>query len=77
MMPEMDGLETTRHIRELGGWNKEAPIIALTANAISGVEQMFINNRMNDFLPKPLEISSLNLCLLKWLPPELVKAPQS
>ena len=73
MMPEMDGLETTRHIRELGGWNDKVPIIALTANAIDGVEKVFLGNRMNDSLFKPINISSLNLCLKKWLPSEIVK----
>ncbi|MCL2045598.1 MAG: ATP-binding protein [Oscillospiraceae bacterium] len=72
MMPEMDGIETTRHIRELGGWNSEVPIVALTANAISGVEQMFLDNKMDDFLPKPLDFSALNLCLRKWLPAEIM-----
>ena len=72
MMPEMNGLEATQHIRKLGGWNDEAPIVALTANAIMGVEQMFLDNRMDDFLPKPLSISALNLCLRKWLPPGIM-----
>ena len=66
MMPEMDGLETTRFIRGLGGWNSEVPIVALTANAIRGVEQMFLENQFDDFLPKPLELESLSLCLRKW-----------
>ena len=68
MMPEMDGLETTLRIRELGGWNRTVPIVALTANAITGVEQFFLDNHMNDFLPKPLDIKALNHCLRKWLP---------
>ena len=68
MMPEMDGLETTGFIRSLGGWNGEVPIIALTANAISGVDQLFLSHRMDDFLPKPLDIKALNRCLRKWLP---------
>ena len=73
MMPEMDGLETTRRIRELGGWNSEVPVIALTANAISGVDQHFLNNSLNDFLTKPLDIRALNFCLRKWLPLEVIK----
>ena len=72
MMPGMDGLETTKHIREEAGLNSASPIVALTANAIMGMEQMFIDNDMDDFLPKPLEISALNLCLRKWLPPDTV-----
>jgi CheY-like chemotaxis protein len=73
MMPEMDGLETTSRIRELGGWNGVVPIVALTANAINGVEEMFLMNRLNDFLPKPLDFTDLNLCLRKWLPAELIR----
>jgi signal transduction histidine kinase/ActR/RegA family two-component response regulator len=72
MMPGMDGVETTRRIRALGGRNETAPIVALTANAISGVEEMFLKNRMDGFLPKPLDLSLLNLCLRKWLPSALI-----
>ena len=72
MMPEMNGLETTKRIRQLGGWNEKAPIIALTANAIEGMDKIYISHQMNDFLFKPLEMSSLNRCLKKWLPPELI-----
>ena len=72
MMPEMDGLETTRHIRALGGWNKKVPIIALTANAIEGMDKIFLNSGMNDYLFKPLKISNLNLCLKKWLPSKMI-----
>jgi len=72
MMPEMDGIETTLLIRELGGWYEKTPIVALTANAITGMEQVFLDNRMDGFLPKPVEIDSLNLCLRKWLPPDIV-----
>ena len=73
MMPEMDGVETTRHIRAIGGWNSKVPIIALTANAIAGVEQMFMDNDFDGFLPKPLDISALNLCLRKWLPTRVME----
>ena len=72
MMPEMDGLETTHHIRELDEWSNKMPIIALTANALIGVDQMFLNNRMDDYLPKPVDLASLNLCLRKWLPKDRI-----
>ncbi|MDR1178788.1 MAG: response regulator, partial [Spirochaetaceae bacterium] len=70
MMPEMDGLETTRRIRELG--YKKIPIIALTANVVEGAENMFLSNQFDDFLAKPIEFASLNKCLRKWLPPEKI-----
>jgi CheY-like chemotaxis protein len=71
MMPEMDGLETTRRIRELGPC-KNVPIIALTANVIDGARQMFKENNFNDFLAKPIDFDALNRCLRKWLPPEKI-----
>ncbi|MDR2183082.1 MAG: response regulator [Clostridiales bacterium] len=73
MMPEMDGLEATLHIRGLGGKNAMVPIVALTANAIKGTEQMFLGHGMDDILLKPLEFEELNLCLRKWLPKEIIE----
>ncbi|MDR0722508.1 MAG: response regulator [Treponema sp.] len=70
-MPEMDGIEATGIIRNLegkGNYYKELPIIALTANAVSGVKEMFLQNGMNDFLSKPIELSRLNSVLQKWIP---------
>jgi signal transduction histidine kinase/ActR/RegA family two-component response regulator len=72
MMPGMDGIETTRRIRELKGPCAAVPIIALTANVINGAESMFLENQFNGFLAKPIEFASLNLCLRKWLPPEKI-----
>ncbi len=66
MMPEMDGIEAAQRIRSLG--LDKLIIVALTANAISGVKEMFINSGMNDFLAKPIEMSKLNTVLEKWLP---------
>jgi CheY-like chemotaxis protein len=72
MMPGMDGIETTRRIRELKGPCATVPIIALTANVVNGAESMFLENKFNGFLAKPIEFASLNLCLRKWLPPEKI-----
>jgi CheY-like chemotaxis protein/HPt (histidine-containing phosphotransfer) domain-containing protein len=66
MMPEMDGIEATKIIRELG--NDNLPIIALTANAVSGVKEMFLANGFNDFLSKPIDTVKLNSILAKWIP---------
>jgi CheY-like chemotaxis protein len=71
MMPEMDGVETTKFIREMGGENPHCanlPIVALTANAISGTKEMFLSNGFNDFLSKPIDMVKLNAILAKWLP---------
>jgi signal transduction histidine kinase len=73
MMPGMDGLEAAKRIRGLGGHNKTVPLIALTANVINGMEEMFINNQFDDFLPKPLDFGALNQCLRKWLPQDRIK----
>jgi len=71
MMPDMDGVEATKLIREMAKENPHyanLPIIALTANAVSGVKEMFLENGFNDFLSKPIDIVNLNSILEKWLP---------
>lgn len=73
MMPEMDGVETTRVIRRLLGDNGQVPIIALTANAVEGTAQMFIDEGMNDFVTKPIEMRVILAKLRKWLPPEKIE----
>ena len=65
MMPDMDGTEATRLIREMG---IKAPIIALTANAIAGVKEELLAAGMDDMLTKPIEKALLNKMLAQWLP---------
>lgn len=73
MMPVMDGVETTKHIRELGAeYYKEVPIIALTANAVSGAKEMFLKNGMNDFVAKPIEMKEICKKIRNWLPKEMI-----
>jgi signal transduction histidine kinase/CheY-like chemotaxis protein len=72
MMPGMDGLDTTRAIRALGGAYAQVTIIALTANAVSGVREQFLEAGMDDFLSKPVIIKELQELLLKHLPPEKI-----
>jgi signal transduction histidine kinase/CheY-like chemotaxis protein/HPt (histidine-containing phosphotransfer) domain-containing protein len=79
MMPEMDGLEATQRIRELesnwtplGTASHPVPIIALSANAIAGVRDIFLKSGMNDFLSKPIEAFALNTILAKWLPADKI-----
>jgi CheY-like chemotaxis protein len=76
MMPGMDGVETTRRIRAQQGLNDRTPIVALTANAISGMREFYLENQMNDFLSKPMEMDSLNNVLLRWLPREKIFAAE-
>jgi PAS domain S-box-containing protein len=73
MMPGMDGVEATSVIRSLGPDSKyyqSLPIIALTANAVSGQREMFLKNGMNGFLAKPIDLQKLDSVLRKWLPRE-------
>lgn len=73
MMPEMDGIETTKNIRNLEGEdNKSLPIIALSANAVYGVKDLFVQNSMNDFLSKPIIIKELEDILIKYIPNDLL-----
>jgi DNA-binding response OmpR family regulator len=69
MMPEMDGVEATKIIREMG---INVPIVALTANAITGAKKEFIAAGMNDLLTKPIKKAILFKILEDWLPKEKV-----
>ncbi len=61
MMPGMDGVDTVKKIRSLeGAYFRSLPIIALTANAVNGMREMFLENDFDGFLAKPIEISKLN-----------------
>jgi signal transduction histidine kinase/ActR/RegA family two-component response regulator len=62
MMPEMDGVETTKNLREMG---YSHPIVALTANAVMGQAEMFLSNGFDDFISKPIDIRELNAVLNK------------
>jgi PAS domain S-box-containing protein len=70
MMPGMDGIEAAAEIRKMeGDYYKQVPIIALTANAIAGMREMFLEKGFNDYLAKPVELSRLNEIIEKWIPP--------
>ncbi|MDR0710589.1 MAG: response regulator [Spirochaetaceae bacterium] len=71
MMPEMDGIQTTQVIRLTDSdYARKVPIVALTANALAGNRDMFIENGINDFLAKPVEIQKLTAILERWIPKE-------
>jgi PAS domain S-box-containing protein len=70
MMPGMDGIETTREIRKLGPEYEKLPVIALTANAVSGVKEMFLDAGFNGFLSKPIPTQELDDVIKQWLSPE-------
>ena len=64
MMPKMDGIETTKLLREIG---YTLPVVALTANAIAGQAEMFLKNSFNDYVSKPIDIRQLNIVLNKFI----------
>ena len=70
MMPEMDGVDTTRRIRALGGKYEKLTIIALSANVISEAKTLFLEEGMQDILCKPIEMKALDEIINKWLPVE-------
>lgn len=69
MMPGMDGVEAVKIIREECGENGRTPVIvALTANAMEGVREKFLESGFQDFVAKPLDRKALNAVLSKWIP---------
>jgi len=67
-MPNMDGIECFRRLRAMDSPNIETPVVALTANALSGMKTMYINEGFSDYLTKPLEYRKLENTLQYFLP---------
>jgi len=68
MMPGMDGIETTLHIRSIDSdYARALPVIALTANAIAGNEQLFMANGFQGFLSKPINLIKLDAVVRQWI----------
>ncbi|MBR6344840.1 MAG: response regulator [Lachnospiraceae bacterium] len=75
MMPEKDGIETIKEMKAcMDTPNKETPVICLTANAVSGMREMYIEAGFNDYLTKPIDTGRLEKMLLKYLPHNIVEA---
>ncbi|GMO46768.1 MAG: hypothetical protein Pg6C_08620 [Treponemataceae bacterium] len=72
MMPEMDGIEAAEAIRAL---KAKLPIVALTANAVTGMKEMFLAKGFDDYLAKPIEISKLDAVMSKWIKKEKWEKP--
>ena len=69
MMPEIDGVDATKMIRQLGGEKYEKPpIVALTANVVGDARDTLLENGLNDFLSKPLELEEIERVFKIWLP---------
>ncbi len=74
MMPGVDGVETLKRIRELrGGIYQDLPVIALTANTVSGAREMFRSEGFTEFVPKPIERTVLERVLRKVLPKDSIQ----
>ncbi|MCL2809770.1 MAG: response regulator, partial [Treponema sp.] len=82
MMPEMDGIEVTAIIRDLEKEDNQiinnnskdefdrVPIVALTANAVFGVREMFMEKNFDDFLAKPIDVTALDDIMCRWISKE-------
>jgi len=64
MMPEMDGIETTQKLREMG---YKGVIVALTANALTGNDELFSQHGFDGFIPKPIDVRHLNAVLNRFI----------
>ena len=74
MMPGFDGVETLRKIREIrNGMYQDLPVIALTANTVSGAREMFRSEGFTEFVPKPIERTVLERVLRKVLPKSCIQ----
>ncbi|MBQ8527974.1 MAG: response regulator [Lachnospiraceae bacterium] len=79
MMPEMDGIETYREIRRM--WNsgerlmttKETPFLILTANAVAGAKEMYLQEGFFDYISKPVDAKRLETVLRMYLPKEYIE----
>ena len=78
MMPEMDGMETLKRIKEdADSRNKDVPVIVLTANAVAGSRQIYLEAGFSDYLTKPMDSSILEQTVKSYLPKEKVLPPVS
>ena len=72
-MPQMDGTQTLNNIRaQEDGLNKDTPVICLTADAVSGARNKYLEEGFTDYLSKPVESASLESALIKYLPGEKI-----
>lgn len=65
-MPVLDGLEATRRIRALPGERAAIPIVAITANAMKGDDQLCLDAGMDDYVSKPIDRARLLSKVTRW-----------
>ena len=73
MMPDMDGIETLHEMRKLAGYDA-VPIYVLTANAVSGAKELYLEEGFDGFISKPIVSSKLEQAIRDALPPEKLKS---
>ena len=72
-MPGMDGIEAFHNMKKMtDGLNFNTPVVALTANAVLGARQLYIDEGFSDYISKPVDTVRLEQVLLEYLPPDLV-----
>ena len=73
MMPTMDGIETLKKMKEMEeNRSKDAAVIVLTANAITGAKEMYLEEGFDDYLSKPIDSRELEEMIRNYLPEKLV-----
>ena len=76
MMPEMDGIQTTKKMYKSIPGTGKIPVIALTADAVVGAKELFLDNGLKDYLSKPVELPDLEKVLLTYLPGDIIRYPE-
>ncbi len=73
LMPSMDGVQTLEKMKLMpDNLCQTTPVIALTANAVSGAKEMYLSAGFTDYLPKPVDSVKLEAILMKYLPPHMI-----
>ena len=75
-MPEMDGIQTFHAMKEMrGNLNPDTPVIALTANAISGSREMYVREGFSNYMSKPVDPAKLEEMIISYLPKDIMSFP--
>ena len=66
MMPEMDGIEVLHILKKLSKNFDVPPIVALTANAVTGMREMYLSEGFDEYVSKPINVNELNKVINKF-----------
>ena len=76
MMPSLDGIQTLKMAKAMDdNLSKDSPIIALTANAISGAREMLMSEGFDDYLSKPIDVKLMERMIMDYIPIEKLRLP--